>query len=94
MMEDLLGGTGFLDVDFFAEDEDGDANTTLGDVAQSDLRNRNRIVREGDRYKYNYKISSNSISGFAQTQFNYNKIDFFLTHFSKKSCFSTHKIYY
>mgnify|MGYP000644191415 CR=1 FL=1 len=77
-LKDLLGGTGFLDVDFFAEDEDGDVNTTLGDVAQSDLRNRNRIVTEGDRYKYNYEISANSISGFAQTQFNYNKIDFFL----------------
>jgi len=76
MMKNLLGGTGFLDVDFFAEDED--TNTILGDVSQSDLRNRNRIVTEGDRYKYNYKISANSISGFAQTQFIYNRIDFFM----------------
>ncbi len=74
-LKDLLGGTGFLDVDFFAEDEG--YNTILGDVAQSDLRNRNRIVTEGERYKYNYEIIANSISGFVQSQFKYNKIDFF-----------------
>ena len=77
-VKDLLGGTGFLDVDFFAEDEDGDVNTSLGDVAQSDLRNRNRIAAEGERYKYNYEINAINISGFAQAQFKYNKIDFFL----------------
>ena len=77
-LKDLLGGTGYLDVDFFAEDEDGDVNTTVGDVAQSDLRNRNRIVKEGDRYKYNYELNANIISGFAQAQFKYNSVDFFI----------------
>ena len=73
---DLLGGTGYLDVDFFAED---DVNNQLGagDAAQSDLQNRNRIVGEGDRYKYNYDIDANVISGFGQAQFKYNKVDFF-----------------
>lgn len=74
-VRDLLGGTGYLDVDFFAED---DVNTIVGDLAQSDLRNRNRIVTEGDRYKYNYELNADVISGFAQAQFKYNTVDFYL----------------
>ncbi len=77
-LKDLLGGTGFLDVDFFAETKDGDVNIIIGDIAQSDLRNRNRIAKEGERYKYNYEIKASVISGFIQAQFKYNTIDFFL----------------
>ena len=77
-LKDLLGGTGFLDVDFFAEGEDGEVNIIVGDVAQSDLRNRNRIAKVGDRYKYNYEINADVLSGFAQAQFKYNRVDFFL----------------
>ncbi|RDK88715.1 carboxypeptidase-like regulatory domain-containing protein [Marinirhabdus gelatinilytica] len=75
LLKDLLGGTGYLDVDFFAED---DVNIIVGDIAQSDLRNRNRIVQEGERYKYNYELMANVLSGFAQAQFKYNKIDFYV----------------
>lgn len=73
-MKDLLGGTGYLDVDYFAE---GANNTIIGNVAQSDLRNRNRIVTEGDRYKYNYELHAGVLSGFAQGQFKYKKVDFY-----------------
>lgn len=75
-LKDLLGGTGYLDVDFFAEEIAQDA--TLNDLAQSDVRNPNRIVREGDRYKYNYDINAEVASAFAQSQFTYKKVDFFL----------------
>jgi hypothetical protein len=77
-LKDLLGGTGFLDVDFFAEGEDGEVNIIVGDVAQSDLRNRNRIAQVGDRYKYNYEITADVLSGFAQAQFKYNRVDFYV----------------
>ncbi len=77
-LKDLLGGRGFLDVDFFADEEDGDIITIVGDVAQNDLRNRNRIVSKGERYKYNYEMDAAIVSGFAQAQFNYYKIDFYL----------------
>jgi len=76
-LKDLLGGTGYLDVDFFAE-EDANVIQSLEDIAQSDLNNPNRIVREGERYKYNYEIDANVVTGFAQAQFKYNKIDFYL----------------
>lgn len=74
-LKDLLGGTGYLDVDFFAQD---DVNTIVGDVAQSDLRNRNRIVQEGQRYKYNYILNAAVIDGFAQLQFKYKLFEFYL----------------
>lgn len=76
-LKDLLGGTGYLDVDFFAGDNEGNQELSFGDVAQSDLNNRNRIVGVGDRYKYNYEMDAFEVGGFAQAQFNYSKIDFF-----------------
>ncbi|MEH6536954.1 MAG: TonB-dependent receptor [Psychroserpens sp.] len=77
-LKDLLGGTGYLDVDFFAEEDSNAIGGSLEDVAQSDLNNPNRIVQEGDRYKYNYEIDADVLTGFAQAQFKYNKIDFYL----------------
>ncbi len=74
-VKDLLGGNGYLDVDFFAE---GDAENPVGDVAQSDLQNRNRIATEGDRFKYNFNLNANVAEGFVQSQFKYNKIDFYV----------------
>ena len=76
-LKDLLGGTGFLDVDFFAEETDPNATSGLEEIAQSDRNNPNRIVGEGDRYKYNYEIYANVITAFAQAQFTYKKIDFY-----------------
>lgn len=61
---DLLGGTGFLNVDSF------------GGV-QFDLQNSNTIANVGDKYGYNYNMYANVLSGFAQAQFKYNKIDFY-----------------
>ncbi len=79
MLKDLLGGTGFLDVDFFAEETDPNSvDGLLESIAQSDRRNPNRIVQEGDRYKYNFDIDANVINGFAQAQFKYKRVDFYI----------------
>lgn len=78
-VEDLLGGTGYLDVDFFADEEEGGIDEIAAStLAQSDLRNPNRIAREGDRYKYNYELEANIASFFAQALFKYNKVDFYI----------------
>lgn len=77
-LKDLLGGSGFLDVDFFAEETDPNSiDGLLESIAQSDRRNPNRIVQEGDRYKYNFEMDASVISGFAQGKFNYRKVDFY-----------------
>ena len=63
---DMLGSTtGYLNVDSF-------------DQVQFDLQNPNQIVGEGDTFRYNYNLEANVISSFAQAQFKYNKVDFFL----------------
>jgi len=49
IIKDLLGGNYWLDIDQFAERDFGE-----GDAIQNDINNRNRIVKEGDRYGYNY----------------------------------------
>lgn len=66
---DLLGGQGYLDVDAYGD-------TPL--LAQNNLLNPNRIVGVGDKFKYNYELNSDIISAFAQGQFKYNKVDFYL----------------
>lgn len=75
-VEDLLGAQGFLDIDNFAVSESQDGQS--GSIAQSDLRNPNRVVTTGDRYKYNYEINASVVSAFAQGQFVFRKVDFYL----------------
>lgn len=77
LLDDLLGGTGFLDIDFFAE-ESAQAISSAQILAQSDVRNPNRIVREGERYKYNFDLDAQVISSFAQAQFTSKKLDYYV----------------
>lgn len=67
-MKDLLGGNGYLDIDTFNQ----------GDEAQSDLNNPNKIIGEGDTFKYSYELDASQIEGFAQGQFSYSFIDFYI----------------
>ncbi|WP_282041931.1 TonB-dependent receptor [Winogradskyella flava] len=73
-IEDLLGGPGYLDIDGFNEDAQQEGNAT----AQSNVRTPNRIAEEGDKYRYHYDIDADVISTFAQAQFKYRKVDFYL----------------
>lgn len=64
---DLLGSNvGALNVDSF-------------DGFQYDAQNPDRIVDEGDKFRYNYNLFADVISGYAQGQFKYNKFDFYLS---------------
>jgi len=76
---DLLGSTGYLDIDSFTQAASGDASegTTL-DRAQSDLQRPNNIVLAGERYKYNYQIKASESKAFLQGQFTFPKTDFYL----------------
>ena len=71
---DLLGGQGFLDIDTFAEEGTG---SLASDVAQSDLRNRNRVVQEGERYKYNYRIYANQFKANINLGYSYRSLELF-----------------
>jgi len=69
LMQDLLGGTGFVDLDDFS----------TGIEAQPDINNPNRIVKVGDRFLYNYNLNQRTYDLFAQLQFIYKKVDFFIS---------------
>jgi len=69
-MLDLLGGSGFLDVDVYGNN--------IKD-AQNDLQNPNRIVDINQRYKYNYNLDVNVIDVFLQSQYNAKQIEAFLS---------------
>lgn len=63
---DLLGSqTGVLNIDNFSQN-------------YFDENNPNYVAFEGDKFRYNYNLYVNELSGFAQAQFKYNKVDFYL----------------
>ncbi len=70
---DLLGGDYFVDLNQFAER----INANNPDIPQPNLLTPNRIVKVGDDYSYNYDITINKASGWAQMLLKYNKLDFF-----------------
>lgn len=77
---DLLGGSGFLNIDAF-------------DGFQFDLNNPNQIVGEGDTFKYNYNLNANIVSGYAQAQFKYNKVDFYAALSASKTSYQREGLY-
>ena len=66
---DLLGGEAFLDVDSFSE----------GEAAQNNLLNPNRLVEEGDAFKYFFDLDALVLEGFLQTQYSSRQFDFFIS---------------
>lgn len=72
-VNDLLGAEFYVDLNQFAQRD----FPTSPDVAQNDLDRPNRILKQGDRFGYDYNIHIDKISGFAQGVFRFNKVDFF-----------------
>lgn len=81
---DLLGASSYLDVDGFA-------NTI--EEAQNDVLNPNRLVAEGDKFKYHYNINANEIGSFAQAQFRYRTLDFYVSGSFKNTQYQRDGIY-
>ncbi len=68
-MMDLLGADYYTDLDRYS----------FGDEAQMDLNNPDRQVVENEKFNYNYIIDASVLDAFAQGQFSYDKIDFYLS---------------
>jgi hypothetical protein len=75
VVDDLLGGEFYVDINRFAE-FDFPAGS---DALQNDLDNPNRILREGDRFGYDYDPNIRKGYGWAQGVFSFRRIDFFLS---------------
>lgn len=67
---DLLGADTYLDIDQFATDID---------ETQNDLQKPNRLVKEGDRFKYNYNLFANVLNTYVQAQCAFNRLDLYMT---------------
>lgn len=73
-IDDLLGGTYWVDIDQFAQRD----FKTDEIIIQNDLNNPNRIVREGDKFGYDYDLRQQSGKLWISSDFSYRKVDFFL----------------
>lgn len=82
VVNDLLGGDFWLDVDQFAE-RDFNNDTT----AQNDLNNPNRAAVEGDEFGYNYNIRNNNFQLFGLIEYSLPKFDFYFSTFLSQTAF-------
>lgn len=82
-MIDLLGGSGYLDIDSFNH----------GDAAQPDLNNPNRVVGKEDHFKYEYEIDASDYNGFLQGQFTYSRMDFYIAAKAGKTSYQRNGLY-
>lgn len=73
-VDDLLGGEFYVDVNQFGE---RDFPTSAG-AGQNDLNNPNRIVKEGDKFGYNYDLNIKKGSVWLQGVFKFRKVDVFV----------------
>lgn len=72
-INDLLGADFYLDVDKYAAiDFQGDPS-----ASQNDLNNPQRVVREGDKFGYDYEAHVNKMNVWSQATAKFNRIDFF-----------------
>lgn len=72
---DLLGGDFYVNRNQFAER----AYVGNATIQQNDLNNPNRIVKEGDKYNYDYITDYNKGWWWTQAVFKYNKFDLFVS---------------
>lgn len=69
-LDDLLGADYWLDIDRFAEQDNGS-----DDNLQNDLQNPNKAIRKGDVFGYHYALKSRKASYFGQANYSKSKID-------------------
>lgn len=70
MLDDLLGGDFYLDINKFAERDFADP-----DAAQNDLNNPNRIVKVGDKFGYDYTANIDKYLAWGQMAFELHNVD-------------------
>jgi hypothetical protein len=73
VVDDLLGGDFYHNWDKFAERDYPQGSPAI----QNDLNHPNQVIKEGDKFGYDYTGNINTYNIFAQADFKYNKIEFF-----------------
>lgn len=79
IVDDLLGGDFYLDIDKFVK---RDASTGVfsnpDEAEQNDLNNPNRAVKVGDTFGYSYDTHVNTAKGWVQAEYSLNNTDIFV----------------
>jgi hypothetical protein len=73
LMNDLLGGDFWMDIDQFAQRDFDDPS-----LAENDLQNINNVINQGDVFGYNYDIHLNNNEIFGEYNLNKRKFESFL----------------
>ena len=71
VMEDPMGATHIRDIDYYIEDD-----ATYSHLTDNNLRNPNDMVREGDRYSYDYRLGSIGLKFYATAEWSISDLDF------------------
>jgi hypothetical protein len=74
VVDDLLGADFYVDIDRFATFD----SIATSDFAQNDLDNPNRLLREGDRFGYDYETHTRDAKVWLQNLWQTNKFDYFI----------------
>lgn len=74
VIDDLLGGEFYVDINRFAEID----FPNNPDARQNDLDNPNRILTEGDVFGYDYDPNVRKATAWGQAEFTFKKVDFFV----------------
>ncbi|MDD2799106.1 MAG: TonB-dependent receptor [Bacteroidales bacterium] len=72
-MDDLLGGKQWIDIDQFAERD----NPINPNIIQNDLKNPNRVIKNGDVFGYNYDMHIIKGNGFYQQEWSFPGYDIY-----------------
>ena len=70
VIDDLLGGDFWMDLDQFASRDSDNPN-----AAQNNLFDPNHVVRQGDTFGYNYDIHTNQANAFGQVEKKWHKVE-------------------
>lgn len=73
LVDDLLGGDFYVDINRFVERDSGAAS----EAVQNDLENPNRILQVGDAFGYDYNSVVHKSTAWGQANFTFKKFDFF-----------------
>lgn len=70
VVDDLLGGDFWVDIDQFADRDFSDTT-----ISQNDLSEPNKVVKEGDSFGYDYDLHTRYVDVFAQVEKNWQRLE-------------------
>ena len=81
-MDDLLGGNQWIDIDGFADRDikelasnSGMTQEDIAHVIQNDYYNPNKVIKNGDRFGYDYRINMGNVKAWFQNEWTFNEVD-------------------